>query len=113
MHELSLAESVLQIIEETASTDGFCRVRAVVLEVGQLAAVEVEALRFCFDVVLRGSVADGAVLEIVVVPGRGWCAHCAGMVPMPELMACCPQCGSDGLQARTGLEMRVQSLLVD
>ena len=71
MHELSLAESALQIIEESARAEGFCRVRTVVLEIGQLASVEVEALRFCFDAVLRGSLAEGAALEIIEVPGVG------------------------------------------
>ena len=113
MHELSLAESALQIIEESARAEGFCRVRTVVLEIGQLASVEVEALRFCFDAVLRGSLAEGAALEIIEVPGRGWCEQCAATVPMPELTACCPQCGTEGLQARGGQAMRVQALLVD
>lgn len=113
MHETSVAESVLQIISEAARADGFCRVRTVVLEIGQLASVEVDALRFCFDAVLRGSIADGATVEILVVPGQGWCAQCAETVPMPELMACCPQCGGTGLQPRSGQEMRLQSLVVD
>ena len=40
MHELSLAENVLQIIEEAAQAQGFSRVKTVVLEIGRPAAVE-------------------------------------------------------------------------
>lgn len=109
MHEISLAEGVLQIIEEHSKTDGFSRVTAVWLEVGALAGVEPDALRFCFEAVSRDSLAQGARLEIVEVPGGGWCAQCADTVAMQELCSVCPRCGSR-LQPRAGREMRVKEL---
>ena len=57
MHEMSLAESVRQIIEDAARKQGFTRVKTVWLEIGQLACVEKESLRFCFDAVTHGSIA--------------------------------------------------------
>src|SRR5512147_542461 len=63
MHEMSLAEGVLQIIEDAAQAQQFGRVTTVWLEIGQLAGVEVEAMRFCFDAVTRDTIADGAKLE--------------------------------------------------
>ncbi|WP_153111831.1 hydrogenase maturation nickel metallochaperone HypA [Propionivibrio limicola] len=113
MHEMSLAEGVLQIIEETAEVEGFQAVRKVTLEIGQLAAVEPEAMRFCFDAAMRGSLAEGAELEIVEVPGSGWCVECATTVPMPEIIAACPYCGNCQLQATGGMEMKVTSLEVE
>jgi Zn finger protein HypA/HybF (possibly regulating hydrogenase expression) len=74
MHEMSLAENVREIIEDAAGTQGFRHVRRIVLEIGELAAVETDALQFCLDVVLEGSVAEGAALEFVSTPGAGWCA---------------------------------------
>ena len=62
MHEMSLAEGVRTIIEDAAATNGFRSVRAVVLEIGELAAVEADALRFCLDVVLADTVAAGAAI---------------------------------------------------
>lgn len=113
MHELSLAESTLQIIEEAGATEGFTRVRKVTLEIGQLSAVEADAMRFCFDTVVRGSIADGAELTIIEVPGSGWCGQCAMTVPMNEIIAACPYCGNYQLQATGGTEMRVLSLDVE
>jgi hydrogenase nickel incorporation protein HypA/HybF len=112
MHEMSLAENVLQIIEEAARTDGFHRVRKVVLEIGQLAVVEAEAMRFCFDVVVRDSLADNAILEIVEVPGSGWCEHCAATVPMSDIIDACPHCGGYS-QATGGKEMKLRTLEVE
>lgn len=113
MHEMSLAEGVLQIVEDAARAQGFSRVRAVRLEIGQLAAVECEALRFCFDAVVRDTVADGAALEIIDVPGAGWCMQCAETVPLPALYEPCPKCGSYQVQATAGTEMRVKDIEID
>ena len=69
MHEMTLAENVLQIVEEAARRESLRRVHAVRLEIGQISSVEPEAMRFCFDAVTRDSVADGARLEIVTTAG--------------------------------------------
>lgn len=113
MHEMSLAEGVLQLVEDAARREGFGRVTAVWLEIGQLAGVEVEAMKFCFDVVVKDSIAAGARLEIVAVPGSGWCMQCAADVPMAEALAACPQCGSMPLRVTGGTEMRVRELEVE
>ncbi len=112
MHEMSLAEGVLQLIEDAAREQKFARVSAVWLEIGQLSGVEVEAMSFCFDVVTRDSIADGARLEIIALPGTGWCMKCATTVPMAEVFGECPQCGGHQLQVTGGTEMRVKELEV-
>lgn len=113
MHEMSLAEGIRGIVEDTAQAQGFTRVKAVVIEVGQLSSVEVESLKFCFDVVMRGTVADGARLDIETVPGVGWCMPCGKSVPIAALYDACPECGSYQVQATGGTEMRVVALDVD
>lgn len=113
MHEMSLAEGVRGIIEDAARAQSFKRVRTVVLEVGELSAVEIEALRFCLDAVLRDTVADGAQLAVDVVPGKGWCMHCAATVDIHQLYDACPLCGGYQVQATGGIEMRVKELEVD
>ena len=111
MHEMSIAESVLGIVEESARREGFRRVKEVRLEIGRLAAVEQEALRFCFDAVVRGSVAEGAALEIDETPGTAWCFGCSATVPVGARGDLCPQCGGAQLQVNGGTEMRVKDLL--
>lgn len=106
MHELSLVESVLQIIEQSAHSQNFRRVRSVTLEIGQLAVVEPDALRFCFDSVTRDTLADGARLEIIETPGVGCCAACGKTVAMFEPYGLCPDCGNPRLQIVAGDKMR-------
>jgi len=113
MHEMSLAESILEIVEDAAMAEGSRRVKTVWLEIGQLASVEVEALRFCFDAVTRDSVAQDARLEIIEIPGQGWCMQCSCNVPVAALFEPCPACGSHQIQVTAGEEMRVRELEVE
>jgi hydrogenase nickel incorporation protein HypA/HybF len=112
MHEMSLAEGVLQLIEDAARQQAFAKVRTVWLEIGQLSGVEPEAMAFCFDAVTRGSIAQGASLEIITLPGTGWCMACARTVPMTEVFGECPACSSHQMQVTGGTEMRVKELEV-
>jgi hydrogenase nickel incorporation protein HypA/HybF len=113
MHEVSLAEGILRIVEDSARRNGARRVKAVTLEIGALAHVAPHALRFCFDAVTRGSVADGAVLEIATVPGLAWCMPCGERIPLSRLGDPCPSCGSYQVQVIGGEEMRVREILID
>jgi len=101
---------VLGIVEQIAVREGFRRVSEVRLEIGRLAAVEAEALRFCFDAVVRGSVADGAALAIDHTPGVAWCFGCSASVPVESRGESCPRCGGARLQVCGGTEMRVKEL---
>jgi len=113
MHEMSLAEGVLQLVEDTARRESASRVKLVVLEIGRLSSVEPEAIKFCFEAVTHGSIAQGAALEIIAVPGAGWCMQCAETVPMNELYGACPKCDSHQVQPTGGTEMRVKEIEIE
>lgn len=113
MHEMALCEGVVDILEEEAKRQHFSRVRAVRLEIGALSHVAPEAMQFCFDVVSRGTIADGARCEIIHVPGAAWCMHCAATVPVERRLDPCPTCGGYQLQITAGDDMRVKDLEVD
>lgn len=110
MHEMALAESTLEIVVATARRSGAERVTAVRLEIGVLSQVEPEALRFCFDAVTRGSLAERARLEIVATPGAAWCMPCGETVALAALGQPCPHCGSYQLTVVQGEAMRVKDI---
>ena len=112
MHEMSLAEGIVDLIEEESRRQGFTRVLEVRVAVGELGGVEPEALQFCFDAVCRGTLADGARLTIERVPGQAWCMTCARVVPLHERYGECPQCGGVELQLQAGDELRLLDLEV-
>lgn len=113
MHEMSLCESIRDIIEERSRALNFTRVERVRLEVGALAGVEVEALRFGFDVAMRGGPAEAARLEIVETPAAAWCLPCGDEVTIARRFDPCPRCGSNQLQVTGGDELRILELEVN
>ena len=107
---MSIAESVLGIVAEAARRGGLARVNTVRLEIGALAAVETASLRFCFDSVTRGSLAEGAELVIDELPGAAWCFGCNESVAVASRADLCPGCGGARLQVTGGTEMRVKDI---
>jgi len=113
MHEMSLCEGVLQVLQTEAKKQGFNKVKAVWLEIGDLSSVEPEAMLFSFDVVTRNSLADGATLNIINVPGQAWCMQCAKNVAVKQRFDECPECAGYQLQVTAGDEMKIKELEVE
>ena len=113
MHEMSLCQNLLDIIQDYAQREGFKRVNRVRLEVGVLSCVAPEALRFCFDAVTCGTVAEGAVLDIATPPGQAWCWDCERSIEIIQRGEPCPQCKGYRLQIESGDDLRIKELEVD
>ena len=113
MHEMSLCEGILQILESESIKQGFKRVKNVWLEIGDLSGVEPEAMLFSFDAVTRTTLAEGAKLNIINIPGMAWCMQCAENVSVKQRFDECPNCGSYQLQVTSGDEMKIKELEVE
>lgn len=113
MHEMSLAESVVELVEYRARRNGWQRIKAVRLEIGKLSGVEPDAMRFCFDAVTGGTLAEGAALDIIEQDGRAWCFDCSRLTPLATRGDPCPECGSFHLRVDEGLAMRVKELEIE
>ncbi|AOZ69210.1 hydrogenase maturation nickel metallochaperone HypA [Rhodobacter xanthinilyticus] len=112
MHEMSIAEGIRTVLEDAAKANDFSKITRVRLEIGAFAGVERAALDFAFEVVMRGSVAEGAALEILDLPGRALCYDCAVEVEITDRLAPCPHCGGGRLLVQGGDEMRIKDLEV-
>lgn len=113
MHEMALCESVLGILQEQARAKSFHQVKVVRLQIGALSCATPETLDFCFNAVTKGTLAEGARLELLRTPGQAWCVSCGETVILDERYDPCPQCGSYELQITGGDEMRVWELEVE
>ena len=112
MHEMSLAEGIRSIVTDHARTHGFARVTVLRLEIGRFAGVEKRALAFAFDVVMRGSPAEGARLEMLDLPGQALCYDCMRTVEIADRLDPCPLCGGGKLIPQGGDEMRIKDMEV-
>ncbi|HXG13005.1 MAG TPA: hydrogenase maturation nickel metallochaperone HypA [Gemmataceae bacterium] len=108
MHELGLTQEIIAIVAEHARG---AQVRRVVVEIGKLAAVLPDAVRFCFDLCSQGTVAEGAVLEIIETPGRARCRACGAEVILEQPFGVCG-CGNTDLEWLSGEELRVREMEV-
>ncbi|AGT92295.1 hydrogenase nickel incorporation protein HypA [Rhodococcus erythropolis CCM2595] len=108
VHELSIAQSVVEAVCERA---GDRRVASVRLEVGQLCAVVPHSLLFCFDVVTAGTHAEGASLHIDEIATSARCKSCGVTFSPPDMFLLCG-CGSADVEVLAGRELRILSMEV-
>jgi hydrogenase nickel incorporation protein HypA/HybF len=107
VHELSLAEAVVEIASRHAAGR---TVRKVELRVGDLRQVVPTALAFAFELLSDGTVLEGAELEIEHVPARGRCRACAVETTMRAFPLQCSACGGLDLEVIAGEELLVDAL---
>ena len=107
MHELTLAESVMDIVENAAAQAGVKQVTRVRLSVGVLAHVDSDALLYCCEVVSRGGVAAGANFEVDRPPGRVRCVTCGHEFVLESLALGCPHGEGHQVQVLDGEQMKV------
>jgi hydrogenase nickel incorporation protein HypA/HybF len=105
MHELSLATAVVDACADRAAGARVLRVR---VEVGQLAAVLPDALRFCFEICAQGTAVEGAQLEILETPGCAVCQGCGETIALSSPFGRCA-CGGI-LRIVAGDELRVKDM---
>ena len=110
MHELSIAQSLLDIVVEESGKNGIERVRAIRLQIGEFAAVVPEALTFCFELVSRDTVAAGAALEIEAIPVVARCDKCGETFEVKDQVFLCPECGEPVFEILSGRELSVASI---
>lgn len=109
MYELGLCESVLDAVEKRAAGR---RITAARVKVGVLHRVPREAFDSAFTVISTGSVAQGAAVDLVMVPVRVHCRSCGLDGNADDLLASCPACGSADLDSDGGDEVLLESISV-
>jgi hydrogenase nickel incorporation protein HypA/HybF len=108
VHELSITQSVVDAVVEHFDGARIARVR---LEIGRLAGVLPDAVRFAFDVVAAGTPVEGARLEIDEPAGRARCRDCLDEFELEDPIPLCP-CGSARIELLSGADLRIVSVEV-
>src|SRR5258708_27128733 len=108
MHELGITQEIIDIV--TRQSAG-AKVTRVVLEIGKLSAVLPDAVRFCFDLCVEGTVVEGASLVILETPGRARCRECGGEVRLERPFGRC-ECGNTDLEWLSSEELKIKEFEV-
>lgn len=111
MHELSIANSIVDIATDYLRQHAAQRVQSVTLRLGALSCVHKSALEFCFELVSDGTPLAGARLRFVDVPVAIFCEPCQREVELPDIQRFrCPICGTPSADVRRGQELDVETI---
>ncbi len=114
MHETGIVQNIMEILEEQAKMHNVTRIVRVGLEFGALTAVMPDAVRFAFTLLSSGGPAEGATLDITIIPLKVRCPECGAEHVMDDYQPLCPSCGSPSLKIIEGRdEMRIAFMEVD
>ncbi len=114
MHELSIVESVVEAVTETAAGYPGAKVKSVKLRVGVLAAVVQESLEFCWELATEGTALAGAALVVNAVPIGLHCAACGRDAEIEGVQSLrCPNCGELAAELRQGRELEIESIEIE
>ena len=113
MHEMGIAQNILDIAVTTAQNEGATKITSINLVVGELRGIEPMQLTFCFDIVARDTMASGACLNIETVPVSGYCPACKIDFKIEDYTYVCPQCGNIKIEIRGGTELRLKDIEIE
>lgn len=111
MHELSLGKNILALVLD--NSNGFSRVTQLLLEVGQLTAIDTPSLLMGFELLAKGTLAEGAQVECIMLSGQAWCADCQKTVPLHQYGEPCCDCGGYSLEVTQGEGLHLKSMVVE
>jgi hydrogenase nickel incorporation protein HypA/HybF len=110
VHELGIAQSVLDIVLEEGRRHALKRISIIRLQVGALAAVVPESLTFCFEMVSQDTMAAAAQLIIETVPIVVRCSFCANVFEVTDHVFICSQCQEPAMDMVSGRDLAVASI---
>lgn len=107
MHEISIAQQILEIVTRHLPEDDTRPVKTVRLKLGDRAGVSADSLEWGFKVVTEPTRVRGAALVIEQVPSQGRCTTCGTVFEPGRYLAVCPQCRDPKVEIISGDEIRV------
>ncbi len=113
MHEVSVAQNIVEIVIMESEKAEAEKVTQVILSIGSLAGIENEALLFAWDMVTKNTLAEGSSLVIEDIPGIAECQNCQHQFRTDDYFSVCDKCGDYKTDIIKGKELQVKSIVID
>lgn len=105
MHELRIAESIVQSVLEEMTRQNLHSIKTIGLRIGALSGVNIDSLRFGFESIVPETALAHARLQVEEVAVQGECRHCGKNFEVNEFIFVCPHCFSTDMAIKTGQEL--------
>ena len=113
MHEMSIAMNIVDIACKEAQSEGAPFISVIELDVGKLAGVMIDSLKFCYESVCKGTLAENSQLVVNELPGKGHCLKCNSEFEIDSFMALCPHCESYEVEIKQGRELKLKAVTIN
>ena len=113
MHELSITQSMLEIVLQQAAKAKAKKVTKINLIIGEMTGVVSDSVQFYLDILTKDTIAEGAQVSFTLVPSQGKCRQCGRTFTLPEFDWTCPNCQGKIIDVVSGKELFVESIEVD
>jgi len=113
MHEVSIAQGLLEIAIENCNKGGYKGIELIKAKIGKASGILPDSLLFAFEALKVGTIAEKAVLVIDEIPVSGICNECKSNFSVDDAyVTACPKCGSISLTIETGRELNIDEMEV-
>lgn len=113
MHELGITQSIVDIATRTAREQKAEKILSVTVEIGDLSGVVADAVEFCYEACVQGTLLENSRLIINRIAGTGRCDDCGADASIDNMTFACPACGSYALQRTGGEELNIKEVEIE
>lgn len=113
MHELSIATSIIKTAEKEVRENSGEKILEIYLEIGKLSGVELQSLRFIWELCANGTVLQDSKVIIIETEGRAKCAECDTEFRLERIFESCPKCNSPFKDIISGKELKIKKLIIN
>lgn len=113
MHELSIAEAIIESTLNELEKCGGGKVEEVGIRLGSLSGVMPDALEFAYEIAVRETPLQGSLIKMEIVPATGTCNDCGTECSFEITPFCCPACGSFNIDLKGGYELDITSIKIE
>jgi hydrogenase nickel incorporation protein HypA/HybF len=113
MHELPITENILEIAVRHGQQAGAVRITELHLVIGQLSSIVDDSIQFYWDIVSRGTICEGAILQFERISAQFLCLDCGNTYGYEHQLSACPACDSVRVKVIAGEEFQLKSIEID
>jgi len=110
MHELSIAQNIIEIVKDHVEKLHASRVTEVELDIGTISGVIPETLEFALDIAVKNTIMEGAKIKMNIFHAKAKCLSCEKDFEMEDIYTMCPHCSSMQYDVIQGKELKVKSI---